>query len=96
MNNFTPEVHDEAMQSFREAFYFPLMKCHVLKDGKLMRFRLSSDRLARVYLSNAQCVIDQGGLPLEAKIDSWEMGGVVFDRWLVIEFNSAKLIPEAY
>jgi hypothetical protein len=92
---FEPQAQDLAMATFREAFDTPLIRCHVVKDGKLMRFRLSSDRLATQYWLKANHVIAQQGLPLTAEIDEWKVSGVVFDRWLVIEFDASKL-PVCY
>jgi hypothetical protein len=96
--NSTIEIspQDAAMESFRQAFRFPLCRCHVVKNGNLMRFRLSSDRLATIYWLASQTVIQQEGLPLTAEIDEWAVSGCVFDRWLVLKFDSAKLVPENY
>jgi hypothetical protein len=93
---FEPAAQDLAMDAFRRAFDLPLVRCHVLQDGKMMRFRLSSDRLAAIYLLKAYTVIDQEELPLMADTEDWQVAGVVFDRWLVIKFDSSKLIPVNY
>jgi DNA phosphorothioation-dependent restriction protein DptG len=98
MNNstFEPLPQDLAMDQFWRSFDLPLVHCHVLKDGKLMRFRVSSDRLLAVYLLKANAVIEQEQLPLEAEIDEWKVSGVIFDRWLVLKFDASKLIPINY
>lgn len=85
-NNYQPEIHDEVMDRFRSAFDLPLCRCHTAKNGKIMRARLSSDRTATIYWLKAQTVIAQLKLPLTAEIKEWTVSGVVFDRWLEIEF----------
>lgn len=84
------------MDDFRLFFQAPLHRCHVLADGKIMRYRLVSDRLAPELLAMAQRIIRENGLPLEARIDEWKAARVIFDRWLTIQFTADKLIPEAY
>lgn len=95
-NHFTPEVQDEAMDAFRMAFDLPLIRCHVLQNGKLMRFRLSSDRLAATYWLKASHVIEQLNLPLTPEIREWKIGDCIFDRWLEIQFDQTKTVPECY
>jgi hypothetical protein len=97
MNNaFEISPQDAAMEAFRQVFKMPLIRCHIIKNGNLMRFRLSCDRLATIYWLAAQTAIQQQGLPLTAEIEEWAVGGCVFDRWLVIKFDQTLLVPEAY
>jgi hypothetical protein len=96
MNNlFEIQPQDIAMEAFRGAFQLPL-PTHVVSNGKTMRFRLSSDRRAAEYWLRAQRVIRENNLPLAAEVVEWKVSGVVFDRWLEIQFDQTQTVPECY
>lgn len=94
-NQFTPEIQDEVMDQFRGLFAIPLTT-HVTCGGKLMRMRVVSANRAGEYLAHAKAIIIHHHLPLEAKISEWKVGDCIFDRWLQLEFDSAKLVPVNY
>ena len=94
-NNFQPQPQDLAMDAFRGAFNIPLTT-HVIKDGKLMRIRVTNSERADEYLALAQTIILINHLPLAVGINEWQIGNCIFDRWIVVEFDQTKLVPEAY
>ena len=93
-HELTPQ--DTAMADFRLFFQPALIRCNISDDGKIMKFRLSGDRLDAELLGQARRIIRENGLPLEAKIEEWKAAGVIFDRWLTIVFDQTQLVPEAY
>jgi hypothetical protein len=95
MNNFQPEIQDETMDKFRALFNIPLTT-HVVKNGLTMRMRVVSANRAAEYLAKANAIILHHHLPLEAKLSEWKVGQVIFDRWLEIQFDQTKLVPENY
>jgi hypothetical protein len=94
-STFEIQPQDAAMEAFRGAFLFPL-PTHIVRNGKTMRFRLCSDRMAAEYLLRAQTVIRENGLPLHPDIVEWKVSGVIFDRFLEIQFDQTLLVPENY
>jgi hypothetical protein len=94
--NIEIQPQDLAMEKFRALFQAPLPVCHVFKDGRVMRYRIRNERLALEYHAMALRIIDQNSLPLEATIDNWKVGDVVFDRWLVLEYVAIKEVLSCY
>ena len=74
----------------------PCQKVLVSPNGMVMKFRVHSDRLAAKWLLMALRIIRENNLPLQAKIDEWTAGPVVFDRWLMIEFVGSKTTLPCY
>ena len=85
MENYLPP-QDQALDDFRKLFPMPSQKVLVNELGTVMKFRVLSDRLAAEWLLMASRIIRENRLPLQAEIDEWTAGPVIFDRWLVIEF----------
>jgi hypothetical protein len=96
MNNQIFEVQpDIVMDAFRSAFGVPLVT-HVVSGGRLMRMRVVSTSRAAEYLAIAQVVILVNRLPLTVKISEWAVGTCIFDRFLEVQFDQTKTVPECY
>lgn len=93
--NFQPQVQDEAMDRFRAAFAIPLTT-HVVKNGNLMRMRVTNSDRAQEFLALAQTLILINQLPLMPRLSEWKVGECIFDRWLEIEFDQTQTVPECY
>lgn len=89
MNNL-PEIQDEVLDNFRKLFPMPCPKVLVSPNGMVMKFRVGSDRMTAEWLLMASRIIRENQLPLQADTEEWSAGGIVFDRWLVIEFVGTK------
>jgi hypothetical protein len=77
---------DEAMDCFRKQF--PLTGCNVYAEGNIMNYRLKVVRNAASYEKLARLIIKELNLPLEANLEEWKKGGVVFEVNLSIKYNS--------
>jgi hypothetical protein len=97
MNNpiFEPAIQDMAINQFRSVFNIPLVS-HTVSNGRILRMRVVSPSRATEYLAIAQTIILVNRLPLTVGISEWKVGGCIFDRWLQVEFDSSKLVPENY
>jgi hypothetical protein len=77
---------DEAMNIFRSQFHL-VANCNVDTCGKVMRYRLKSAIAASVWEISAKKIIKAHNLPLEVKLDVWQIGSLVHEVSLIITYK---------
>jgi hypothetical protein len=90
MNDTITPAH-EALDAFRRFFSIPLMKVTVSEDGNRISYDLTGCARFDEYRALAETIVLVSALPL--KVSKCSFG---FGVYLVLEFDSSKLIPVNY